>query len=408
MPPRESFSQPEARRLALHAQGFGARQGRHEPRHLLAMAERLGALQLDSVNALARSHYLPLYSRLGGYSRETLDRLAWGKGRHRQLFEYWGHEASLLPLGLEPLLRWRMARARRGEGIYRELARFGAEQPRRVAEVLDHVRRNGALGAGSLSTRKERAGPWWDWSEEKMALEWLFAAGEVTVASRRGFERLYDLPERVFPVALLAQPTPDEADAQRALLLHAARALGVATERDLRAYFRLSPHDARARLLELEEEGGLLRCEVEGWAQPAWCLPVSRIPRKLDVSALLSPFDSLIWERDRAERLFAFRYRLEFYTPPARRVYGYYVMPFLHREALVARVDIRADRANGCLRVHALHQEGPALGDDAMQALAAALKALAAWLGLAALDIQCPRPEGLALQAALELSDEPL
>jgi len=408
MPPRVSFSQPEARRLALHAQGFGARQGRHEPRHLLAMAERLGALQLDSVNALARSHYLPLFSRLGGYSRNTLDQLAWGKGRQRRLFEYWGHEASLLPLSLEPFLRWRMARARRGEGIYRQLARFGAEHPTRVAEVLDHVRRGGALGAGSLSTREGRAGPWWDWSEEKMALEWLFAAGEVTVASRRGFERLYDLPERVFPAAVLAQPTPDEGDAQRQLLMHAARALGVATERDLRAYFRLSPSDARVRLQELGEEGGLLRCEVEGWAQPGWCVPISRVPGNVAASALLSPFDSLIWERDRAERLFGFRYRLEFYTPPARRVYGYYVMPFLHQEALIARVDLRADRAADCLRVHAVHQEAPRLGDDALHALATALKHLAAWLGLAALDVQCARPEGRVLLNAIRLNDEPL
>jgi uncharacterized protein YcaQ len=400
MPPRLSFSRVEARRVALHAQGFGARQGYPAPRHLRAMIERLGALQLDSVNALVRSHYLPLFSRLGDYSRDALDALAWGAGRDRALFEYWGHEASLLPLQLEPLMRWRMARARQGEGIYKALARFGAERPDRLAAVLDRVRQGGALGAGSLSTREGPAGPWWDWSEEKLALEWLFAAGEVTVASRRGFERLYDLPERVFPATVLAQPTPDEPTAQRALMLHAAKALGVATERDLRAYFRFTPVDAKARLNELAEAGNLLRCEIEGWGQPAWCLPVERLPRRMAASALLSPFDSLVWERDRAERLFDFRYRLEFYTPPGKRVYGYYVMPFLHEEQLVARVDVRADRAGRRLRVHGIHEEAGKLNAGALHALGEQLQALAGWLGLEALDVQCQRPEGQALSGA--------
>jgi uncharacterized protein YcaQ len=397
MPPRLSFSLLEARRLALWAQGFGGRSGRHEPRHLAAMVERLGALQLDSVNALVRSHYLPLFSRLGHYSCETLDLMAWGSGRPRRLFEYWGHEASLLPMDMQPLLRWRMARAAQGEGIYRQLARFGAEHPGRVAAVLERVHQEGALAAGSLSTREERAGPWWDWSAEKMALEWLFAAGQVTVASRRGFERLYDLPERVLPAAVLAMPTPDAPAAQRQLLLHAAKAMGVATERDLRAYFRLSPEDTRLRLQELTEAGSLLCCEVEGWGRPAWCIPVARLPSRVETSALLSPFDPLVWERDRIERLFGFRYRLEFYTPPSRRVYGYYVMPFLYQEQLVARIDVRADRGAQCLLVHALHEEAGGLGAPALQALAAALQALAAWLGLGRIVIHCLRSEGRAL-----------
>jgi uncharacterized protein YcaQ len=355
------------------------------------MTERLGALQLDSVNALVRSHYVPLYSRLGGYDRDTLDVMAWGSGRSRRLFEYWGHEASLLPISLQPLLRWRMARAANGQGIYQQLARFGAEQPERVAAVLQRVRQEGALAAGSLSTRTERAGPWWDWSDEKLALEWLFAAGQVTVASRRGFERFYDLPERVLPAVVLAQPTPTVEEAQRQLLWHAAKALGVATERDLRVYFRLTPGEARLRLEELTEAGALLRCEVEGWVRPAWCIPLERLPRPVVASALLSPFDSLVWERDRAERLFGFRYRLEFYTPPSRRVYGYYVMPFLHQEQLLARVDVRADRAGQRLLVHGLHEEPQGLDSAALQALGDALQALAAWLGLGTVDVQCPK-----------------
>ena len=222
MPTAQCFSSAQARRLALAAQGFG----RQAPGQVLGSAQlgrmlrRLGVVQIDSVNALVRSHYLPLFSRLGDYPVELLEQMAWGRGRQRKLFEYWGHEASLLPLELYPLLVWRMQRARQGQGIYRQLAQFGREQQAVIARVLDAVRERGALGAGSLSTRQERAGPWWDWSAEKHALEWLFAAGEVTVAGRRGFERLYDLPERVLPAALLAQPAVAEADAQRALLLH--------------------------------------------------------------------------------------------------------------------------------------------------------------------------------------------
>ncbi|WP_238935251.1 winged helix-turn-helix domain-containing protein [Pseudomonas typographi] len=373
----------QARRIGLSAQGFGGRARGVTARHLLAMLERLGALQLDSVNAVVRSHYLPLFSRLGPYPREALDRLAWGGRRHQQLFEAWGHEASLLPLCLQPLLRWRQARAAQGAGIYQGLARFGRENTGVLNRVLGQVAARGPVGAGALSTREGKAGPWWDWSEEKQALEWLFAAGELCVASRRGFERLYDMPERVLPASILAQPTPTEADAQRALLLHAAQALGVATEKDLREYFRLAPADTKARLVELEEEGALLRCKVEHWRQPAWCLPTVKVPRKVAASALLSPFDSLLWVRDRVERLFEFRYRLEFYLPPAKRTFGYYVMPFLHQERIEARVDVRADRASGALVVHALHQESVGLDAAGRAALGEQLQALADWLGLA-------------------------
>lgn len=403
MPATVSFTLKQARRLALAAQGFDGRSppASVQPSRLNRLIERLGVLQIDSVNALVRSHYLPLFSRLGHYPRDLLDQAAWSQGRRRTLFEYWGHEASLLPMSMYPLMRWRMDRAARGEGIYQQLARFGHERQDVICRVLASVQEQGALGAGSLSTREEKAGPWWDWSAEKHALEWLFAAGEVTVAGRRGFERLYDLPERVFPASVLQQPQPDEAQAQRALLLHAAEALGVATEKDLRDYFRLGPADSRVRLAELEEAGELLRCEVQGWKQPAWCRPAAKIPRKVAASALLSPFDSLVWERSRTERLFDFRYRLEIYTPVHKRMYGYYVLPFLHNERIAARVDLRAERALGRLAVHAVHEEEPGLDEEGVQALAINLRRMADWLGLEQVQLNCQRVGGVRLAVVL-------
>lgn len=406
MPATLSFSLKQARRLALAAQGFHGRQPPAvKAMHLNRLIERLGLLQIDSVNAVVRSHYLPLFSRLGSYSADLLDQAAWSSGRRRSLFEYWGHEASLLPLSMYPLMGWRMQRARRGEDIYQQLARFGREQQDTIRRVLASVEEQGALGAGSLSTRQEKAGPWWDWSAEKHALEWLFAAGEVTVAGRRGFERLYDLPERVIPASVLQQPLPDEAEAQRGLLLHAAEALGAATEKDLRDYFRLNPADARTRLAELVEDGKLLTCEVAGWRQIAYCLPEPKIPRKVEASALLSPFDSLIWERSRTERLFDFRYRLEIYTPQDKRVYGYYVLPFLHNERIAARVDLRAERAAGRLAVHAVHEEATGLDDAGMQALALNLRRMADWLGLERVQLNCQRESAGRLRRALAQVD---
>ncbi|CAH0229078.1 winged helix-turn-helix domain-containing protein [Pseudomonas brassicacearum] len=407
MPATLSFTLKQARRLALAAQGFDGRSppASVQPSRLNRLIERLGVLQIDSVNALVRSHYLPLFSRLGHYNRDLLDQAAWSQGKRRTLFEYWGHEASLLPMSMYPLMRWRMNRASGGEGIYQQLARFGQERQDVIRRVLASVQEQGALGAGSLSTRKEKAGPWWDWSAEKHALEWLFAAGEVTVAGRRGFERLYDLPERVLPASILQQPLPDEAQAQRALLLHAADALGIATEKDLRDYFRLDPADSRGRLAELEEAGELLRCQVQGWKQPAWCRPAAKVPRKVAASALLSPFDSLVWERGRTERLFDFRYRLEIYTPAHKRVYGYYVLPFLHHERIAARVDLRAERALGQLAVHAVHEDASGLDEEGMQALALNLRRMAHWLGLERVQLNCQRVSGVRLAVALAQID---
>lgn len=408
MPATLSFTLKQARRLALAAQGFDGRSppASVQPSRLNRLIERLGVLQIDSVNALVRSHYLPLFSRLGHYNRDLLDQAAWSQGRRRTLFEYWGHEASLLPMSMYPLMRWRMSRASRGEGIYQQLARFGHERQDVIRRVLASVQEQGAIGAGSLSTRQDKAGPWWDWSAEKHALEWLFAAGEVTVAGRRGFERLYDLPERVLPESILQQPLPDEAQAQRALLVHAAEALGIATEKDLRDYFRLDPADSRARLAELEEAGDLLRCEVQGWKQPAWCRPGAKIPRKVAASALLSPFDSLVWERGRTERLFDFRYRLEIYTPAHKRMYGYYVLPFLHHERIAARVDLRAERALGRLAVHAVHEDASGLDEEGMQALALNLRRMAQWLGLERVQLNCQRVSGVRLARALAQSSD--
>lgn len=403
MPAELSFSLKQARRLALAAQGFSGRQ----PPALIKAAqvnrlvERLGVLQIDSVNAVVRSHYLPLFSRLGNYSPLILEQAAWSSGRRRSLFEYWGHEASLLPMALYPLMRWRMERAAQGQGIYQQMARFGREQQATIARVLGIVEQQGALGAGSLSTREERAGPWWDWSDEKHALEWLFAAGLVTVAGRRGFERLYDLPERVIPTEILQQAPLNEAQAQRGLLLHSATALGVGTEKDLRDYFRLDPSDSRGRLAELVEDGQLITCQVQGWKQPAYCLPEPKVPRKVPASALLSPFDSLIWERSRTERLFDFRYRLEIYTPQDKRVYGYYVLPFLHNERIAARVDLRAERAAGRLAVHAVHEEEPGLDEEGMQALAVNLRQMADWLGLEQIQLNCQRASAARLRVEL-------
>lgn len=403
MPADLCFSLKQARRMALAAQGFTARQAPAQIKaaHLNRLIERLGVLQIDSVNAVVRSHYLPLFSRLGNYSPLLLEQAAWSQGRRRSLCDYWGHEASLLPMALYPLMRWRMERAQQGQGIYAQMARFGREQQAIIRRVLNTVEQQGALGAGSLSTREERAGPWWDWSDEKHALEWLFAAGLVTVAGRRGFERLYDLPERVIPNDILHHAPLSEAEAQRGLLLHSATALGVGSEKDLRDYFRLDPADSRARLAELVEDGQLLTCQVQGWKQPAYCLPEPKVPRKVAASALLSPFDSLIWERARTERLFDFRYRLEIYTPQDKRVYGYYVLPFLHNERIAARVDLRAERANGRLAVQAVHEEEPGLDEEGMRALALNLVQMAGWLGLEQVQLNCQRPSADRLRGAM-------
>ena len=338
-------------------------------------------LQIDSVNVLTRAHYLPGFSRLGAYPPALLDQAAWG--RQRALFEYWGHEASLLPLDSHPLWRWRMARAQDGRGVYKHLAAFAVERRAYVTRVLAEFGDRGALAAAELRDPGKARGPWWGWSDGKLACEFLFAAGALAVAQRRGaFERVYDLPERVIPAAILALPTPPEADAQRALVAIAARAMGVAAAGDLARYVRLRPAEARARVAELVEAGGLCPVAVEAWEQPAYLHPEAKLPRRAEGRAILSPFDPLLWERDRAERLFGFHYRIGLYTPVHLRTHGYYVLPFLMGERIVARVDLKADRAGGALLVLAAHLEDHAAPGPVAEALSAELSALASWQGL--------------------------
>jgi uncharacterized protein YcaQ len=397
--PEFDLSAEQARRLALAAQGFGRPRptGRVDTRHLRRAIDDVGLLQLDSVNVFCRSHYMPVYSRLGPYPRQTLDRLAWhedGKGetrraRRRDLIEYWGHEASLLPVELQPLLRWRMARA--DALAWKGVARIAAEEPQLLEFVLDMVRKRGPIRASELAAEGRRREPseMWSWSEEKTALEYLFFSGRVCAARRVNFERLYDLPEQVLPRHVLAAPTPSQEEAQRKLVLIAAKRLGVATEADLGDYFRLPRAESKARVAELAEDGGLVPVRVEGWRQPAY-LSTERpagLRRVATARALLTPFDSLVWARERTERLFGFRYRIEIYVPAPKRVYGYYVLPFLLGDRLVARVDLKSDRQAGVLRVRSAFAEPDVNVALVAEELAAELRMLSAWLDLGGVSV---------------------
>lgn len=366
---------------------------------MLELVNRIGLLQLDSVNVLVRSHYVPLFSRLGPYDSAVLDRA--GSKSPRKLFEYWGHEASLIPVERQPLFRWRMDEARAGKGVWSGPSRIARDKPDFVRSVRDEIRDRGPLGAGELSLGGKSSGAWWGWSEGKRALEYLFWTGQLTSAGRRGFERLYDLPERVIPEAILSTPDPSRADAQRALVEIAANAFGIATEPDLRDYFRLSPADSKARVQELCEQGTLQEVQVEGWKNPAYLHRAARAPRSVGAAALLSPFDSLIWSRPRTERLFGFHYRLAFYTPKHKRTQGYYVMPFLHEEALRARVDLKSDRKAGKLLVLGGHCEA-GIDDEAVASpLAAELRNLAGWLGLGGVTVRGRTALSSAVRRAL-------
>jgi uncharacterized protein YcaQ len=382
----ERLSLKLARRIALAAQGFGvARPAAVNAGHLRRTIDRLSLHQIDSVNVLVRAHYLPTFSRLGVYDRSLLDRAAWEPKRQRSMFEYWAHEASLLPLELHPLLRWRMAAAERGEIGWRGLRAYAGERRREADAVLDRIRAEGPLAASDFEHGHGQGG-WWGWGETKAALEWLFWAGLITTATRRAsFERVYDLPQRVIPLTVLSLPTPDPADAKRMLVERAARALGIAAATDLRDYFRLDPASARTAIAELVEDGVLIPIAIEGWKQPAFFHRDARMPRRIRGQALLAPFDPLVWERDRTERLFGFRYRIEIYTPADRRVHGYYVLPFLLDDRLVARVDLKADRQNSRLLVRQVTWE-PGAPSNAVERLNAELQQMANWLGLEAVD----------------------
>jgi uncharacterized protein YcaQ len=382
---KEKISLRMARRIALAAQGIADPRpgGTPDRRHLARVLARTGLLQIDSVSAVVRAHYMPLYSRLGPYPLALLDNAA--VTRKRMVFEYWAHEASFLPVETYPLLRWRMERAERGEEMYLGLAKWGREHAAYIEEIYRAVVERGPIAASALEGQKGSGG-WWGWSHAKHAFEWLFWAGRITTASRRGFERFYDLPERVLPPAVLAMPAPAPEDAHRELLRISARAHGVATVGDLRDYFRLSPADIKGRLEELVELGELLPVRVEGWDKPAYLHKDARIPRRIEARALLAPFDPIVFERARTERLFDFRYRIEIYTPAEKRQYGYYVLPFLLGDSIVARVDLKADRPAGVLRVHAAYAEAAAPPETAA-ALLDELKQMQGWLGLERIEV---------------------
>ncbi|WP_332666571.1 winged helix-turn-helix domain-containing protein [Aeromicrobium sp.] len=374
----------QARRIALAAQGFTRSRrgldGDVTARHLNRIIERLGFFQIDSVNVLVRAHYMPLFSRLGPYDRELLHRAA--SRRPRRLFEYWAHEAALVDVNLWPAFQFRMES---GARMWGNMARIIQEQPEFVAWVLDEVRDKGPLTAREVEhdAPRDKDNWGWNWSEVKMALEYLFYKGQVTAARRNSaFERVYDLPERVIPSAQFEQSPLDSAQAHRVLVSHAARALGIGTAQCLRDYFRMAPEATRQAIDDLVETGELVPTTITGWKRPAYLHRDAVRPRTVSARALLSPFDPLVFERTRTEQLFDFRYRIEIYVPAHKRIHGYYVLPFLLGDRLVARVDLKADRQSGSLMVHGAWAESHA-PDETADELAAELQLMAGWLGLA-------------------------
>lgn len=393
----QSLSRAQARRVAVAAQGFlDPRHATPDLRTLGRTVRRTGVLQIDSVNVLQRAHYMPLFSRMGPYDTALLDRAS---GRApRKLVEYWAHVAAFMPVDLWPHMQHRMRHYREGghpwmdgrdQGLAADLLAELRERGRRTSRELDD----------GLPRRKENWG--WNWSETKKALEYLFLAGELAVAGRTAqFERLYDLPERVIPRAVLELPVPSDEDAHRELVRRAARSHGVATARCLRDYYRMHTSQAGPAIASLVEDGELLPVTVEGWKRPAYLHRDARVPRRVPARALLSPFDPLVWERERTEMLFDFFYRIEIYVPEHKRVHGYYVLPFLLGDRIVARVDLKADRRAGVLRVNAAFAE-PAAPPETAAELAAELRSLAGWLGLDDVSVENRGDLGAALRSAL-------
>ncbi len=394
--PLERLSSAEARRIALAAQGFADRRPRGTValRHLERVLKRLHLVQLDSVNVLVRSHYMPFFSRLGTYDCSLLDDQAYRKGR---VFEYWAHEACIVPVEQYPLFRHRM------EGWRRWPSRkpwLESQYPGYLDAVLEEVRTRGPLTVGQLEDGGARTGPWWGYGKGKLALEAHFAHGDLTTRARRNFSRVYDLPDRVLPAAALSAPPPSAEDAHSEMLRRAAAALGVATVADLADYYRLKTAEARPRIQELADSGELLPVEVEGWAQPAY-LHRDAKARRVNAVALLTPFDSLVWNRDRTERLFGFRYRIEIYVPEGQRQFGYYVMPFLLGDRLVARVDLKAHRQAGTLEARGAFLETGEKAGPVAEALAGHLAEMAAWLGLERVTVALKGDLAPALAAAV-------
>jgi uncharacterized protein YcaQ len=380
----DSLSLRDARRIALRAQGFGRRPPRATLRHVRRIFDDVAVIQVDSVNVLVRSQELPVWARLGPHERDALPVLC----RRGEIFEYWAHEASLLPVDLQPLLRWRMAEAR--EKAWQGVRTLAHRDPAYIAAVRDQVHARGSITARDLEPRpgSPRSASWWGWDDRKRALAYLFWAGEITaIRSTTTFERVYAPLDRVLPQRVLAAPTPAPDDARRELLLLAGGALGVGAARDLADYFRISLPIARPLLADLLASKQLLPVAVEGWREPAYLHPDAPAPRPVRAQAVLSPFDSLVWDRRRTSRLFGFEYRIEIYTPRHKRRHGYYVLPFLLDEALVARVDLKADRGAGVLLVQAAWAEGGA-PESTAPALAAELANLARWLGFERLRVR--------------------
>ncbi len=395
-----TLSLPEARRLAVASQGFGVRPAAPSINHVRKLAARLHAFQIDSVNVLARAHYVPAFARLGPYPVDTLDTLAY---RKRELFEYWGHAACLLPVALYPLMRYRMHAAETHEYMRSERGAY-------MASVYEEVGARGPIAAADLSEPGTRSGKWWGWGAGKSALEYLYNAGLVSVAGRRGFERLYDLTERVIPAAALNAPAPPREEAMKQLICLGAQACGVGTFGDIAGYLHVDgwhdrlptvPHWERPKgsegrrvkpvgkrlLAELVEEGRLLAASVDGWTEPAYVPPGTRVPRTVQARALVTPFDSLVWDRRRIERLFGMKYTIEIYTPEAKRVYGYYVFPFLLGDTLVARCDLKADRQRGVLMVQSAWLEPVQDARDVVPDLAGELREVQRWLALDRIEV---------------------
>ena len=395
-----SLSADQARRIALGAQGFADPRpnGRVDRRHGRRVLGKLALLQIDSVNVVVRSQELPLFARLGHHRRDLVPQLT----AAGDVFEYWAHEASHLPVSFQPLLRWRMAAARDGVGTWSGATRIARERPALVESVLREVAEHGPLTAGTLrDPGGGRGSEMWDRTPGKWALEYLFWSGQITARRGPNFERRYDLLERALPADVLAAPTPSPDDAKKQLLLAGARAHGVGTVRDLADYFRLNIPESRPLVAQLVADGLLDQVAVQGWSEPGYLHPAARRPRSVRCRALLSPFDSLIWERARTERIWGFRYRLEIYTPSHQRVHGYYVLPFLLDGHLVARVDLKADRSSGLLMVRsAWGEEGVDVG-HVVEDLAAELAELAGFLDLAEGVVVEPRGD---LASALALA----
>jgi len=381
-----TLSADQARRIALGAQGFAeaAPKGAVDRRHGRRVLDRVGLIQIDSVNVLVRSQELPLFARLGDHRRDLIPAMT----KAGDLFEYWAHEASHVPVGLQPLLRWRMDDAREGRGTWKGVAAIRHEEPALVQSVLDQVRERGPLTTGMIEGGGERGDDMWAWSPGKRALEYLFWSGDLTARRGVNFERWYDLPERALPDRVIAAATPTPADAKKELLMIGARSHGVGTARDLADYFRLNIPESRPLLDQLVDEGRLLPAEVSGWKDRAYLHPGARRPNNPKGRALLSPFDSLVWERSRTERIWGFRYRIEIYVPKPKRVHGYYVLPFLLDGQLVARVDLKSDRQAGVLLVQGAFAEAVPDRPRVAEELAAELHDLAAFLRLDGVEVK--------------------